>query len=204
MALRVLVFTVSLLATIGIGCGDPDGTLPDCGAMPDASWCSCDDENPCTIDVRRPDGCGHDAIIPGDDCQGAAGFCDTDGVCREQCEPKPCFDSYVEKPNGCVYTQRKNGWTCTATSGAVGLCADGECDTEMFPKELFSVCQTVRELSHCEALGWEGACVDGWCHCYADAHCDASTTGMACIGGMCVAQSFDPAETLTPHQSVSR
>lgn len=63
---------------------------------------------------------------PGEPCVGAAGFCDSDGMCRAECPAEPCLNATIEPGFGCVYSVRPNGWTCNGETGP-GLCRDAEC-----------------------------------------------------------------------------
>ena len=108
-------------------CGAGPSPEDICRISPDLPTCSCDDANPCTVDTRGVDGCLHQAVVYGEACIDAPGFCDVGAVCLERCEPVPCFDSHVEPPYGCVYTVRRNGWTCT-DAGEHGVCHDGLCE----------------------------------------------------------------------------
>jgi hypothetical protein len=71
--------------------------------------------------------CDRAKMTLGEPCPGGFGFCDSDGSCRTDCPVRACFDAHVETSYGCVYVQRKNGWTCTE-EGATGLCDEGVCD----------------------------------------------------------------------------
>ena len=47
-------------------------------------------------------------------------------------------------------------------------------------------CEGLDEHERCSSTDWDGVCIDGWCHCYADAHCYVDGKNNACMGGMCV------------------
>lgn len=100
----------------------PSGTEP-----PDPDLCVCEDDgNPCTSEACVAGVCKRSWVTPGAACLDALGFCDSDGVCREECPHEPCFDSTVQNGYGCVYERRKNGWTCTDGT-AKGICYEGDC-----------------------------------------------------------------------------
>lgn len=50
----------------------------------------------------------------------------------------------------------------------------------------FEVCLGANQYDYCATTEWEGACVDGWCHCYADAQCIDGSANRACVSGVCV------------------
>lgn len=103
-------------------CG-PAATPPDPGPEP----CACaDDGNPCTTEACVEGVCERAWVTPGAACTDESGFCDSDGVCREECPKEPCFDADVIHGYGCVYEPRPNGWTCT-DGAAKGVCRDEVC-----------------------------------------------------------------------------
>lgn len=126
-----MIFAVLfVLAGLVAGCGaspEPPPS-PNCYDTPDLPECSCDDGNPCTADIRDVDGCKNNYVPYGEPCVDTPGFCDVGAICREQCEPIPCFDSHVEVPSGCVYEQRPTGWTCNYEDTS-GVCRDGVCSS---------------------------------------------------------------------------
>jgi hypothetical protein len=170
-----LVIGFALALFFGLACGDATQTEPapvPCYLTPELPECSCDDADPCTWDTHNIDGCDHESVTYGHECIGEIGFCDVGGVCRQECDKRPCYDSVVEAPYGCVYTQRKNGWTCTDESGATGLCDDGEC---MIPNTAIEACKWHDNGDPCAYEDVNGVCTDGVCGPRTDA-------------GACVAQ----------------
>lgn len=118
-----VTFLVVLLIGVCAGGCEGAGNVPPDG-------CACEDDgDPCTTEACVDDACESGSVVPGEACVGVPGFCDSDGVCREKCPARPCFDSTVEIGFGCVYEVRPNGWTCTTEDGSTGVCRDEICDT---------------------------------------------------------------------------
>jgi hypothetical protein len=116
-----LLFSMFLGAfATSVGC-----EVPTTGPEP-ASCEACDDGNPCTSEACVGGVCQRDWVTPGASCLDAPGFCDSDGVCREECPAEPCFDAEVLDGYGCVYERRLNGWTCR-DGASKGICYEGEC-----------------------------------------------------------------------------
>lgn len=163
MVLRTIVSALCVCTFSAMGCvGEPDGppASEPCYLNPNLPECSCDDEDPCTIDTREADDCKHGAVTYGDACIGQAGFCDVGGVCRTECDNMPCFDWTVEHGVGCAYTEHPNGWQCTASGGDGGLCDEGEC---FVPHTDAEACKWRDEYEPCSFDGTNGVCRGGIC-----------------------------------------
>lgn len=120
MAKRIFALFLSLMGTLA-------ACAPTTPVEPDPGPCVCEDDgDPCTTEACVAGVCQRGYVTPGAACLDAPGFCDSDGVCREECPREPCFDSTVQDGYGCMYERRKNGWTCT--DGTLhGTCYEGDC-----------------------------------------------------------------------------
>jgi len=168
-------------ATDGLACDDGDacttGELCRAGACVGGSVRSCDDGNTCTVDACDPDaGCAHlPTLSPC--CIGVDSVCDDLDPCTDDaCDPLTGACSYAANRAEC-----DDGDPCTlddvcvdraCTGGRERDCSDGNpCTADTCEPSLPGLCLRTPLAS--------GACDDGL----------ACSTGDACQGGRCVADT---------------
>jgi hypothetical protein len=134
---------------------------PRCPPPPPVCPDSCDDHNPCTLDVCDATSggkCAHRPLPSGTSCTdqnvcNGAEICDANGVCASPgaitCtdDGNACTIETCDAAVGCHSTAGNEGGACKTSDGKDGTCGGGSCTSGSLGFERVSACET------CEATG---------------------------------------------------